>query len=78
MSKKHFESIAATIAEQVRGHRYNVSLLLNATSERLVESRVQHTYAINVLQATSEKLADQFAVINPRFDRQKFLTAAGF
>jgi hypothetical protein len=77
MSKKHFNSIAATIAEEIRGHQYMVNEMRNATSERYVLDREQHAYAINVLHVTAGHLADQFEAFNANFDRQRFLVAAG-
>jgi hypothetical protein len=73
MTQKHFVAIAATIKSEVDGHRYMIVVPAHATYDS-----EQHAYAVTVLQATAERLADQFQVFNSNFNRTRFLTACGF
>lgn len=63
MTKKHFEAIARIIKSQ---------------RDDLVSEQPACGDAYNVLIATAANMADYFASENPRFNREKFLTACGF
>lgn len=67
MSKKHFELVARILREQLSADP-------RADSRELAYANMG---ARAVLIATAEAFADAFAKENPRFDRDRFLTACG-
>lgn len=62
MTKKHYEAIADVVC------RINLEYSGNTTI---------HKYVRTSNRVTARRLADYFATDNPRFDRDKFLTACG-
>tara|TARA_R110000868_G_scaffold102083_1_gene281043 strand:- start:396 stop:590 length:195 start_codon:yes stop_codon:yes gene_type:complete len=64
MTRQHFITIAATFKVNV------------ACARHLAEQ--ERNAALDALSQTATDLAAEFARINPRFDRSRFLLACGF
>lgn len=64
MTKKHFEAIAQTLRDEFEA-------TLPSADPEFIRG------AAYALEETAKSLADYFARENPRFDRDRFLTACG-
>lgn len=70
MTKKHFEAIAALFSEAME----------KAMEDMTDYSHKDTGYIIGRaagIEAMAEEMADYFALINPNFNRDKFLDACG-
>lgn len=70
LSKKHYEQIAYSFKQQI-------DAIAAAKAEFYLVSD-QDIAATRYLRQLAEKLALDFAIDNPRFDRERFLKACGF
>ena len=68
MSKKHFE----LIAEAIRVERPERITLASYPSRS-----VSHRACNRALDNVAENLAEEFAMLNPRFDEERFIEATG-
>lgn len=70
LTKKHYEQIAADFKQQL-------DAIAAAKAEHYLVSD-QDIVAVRYLRQLAEKMALDFALDNPRFDRERFLKACGF
>lgn len=67
LTRKHYEQFAYDIAQQVENVDRNFGV-----------GTPNHDIALAPLRALAQRLCVDFALDNPRFNRQRFLTACGF
>lgn len=71
LSKKHYETFAARIQQQLNGSFLDYDVTT-------VEGRMALIGAQDALKGLAKSLATTFSYDNPRFDRERFLKACGF
>lgn len=76
MSKKDYEAVASVLRVQVDRHSKMAKSYVGDDVEAR-RGRAEHFTAVKAVRQVAVDLASHFAGENERFDRVKFLTAAG-
>ena len=75
MTKQHFNAIANVLREQMGKARYTDQILSPALTGETIDQVGQSSEVFRV-NCIAEHLANEFEVINPRFNRDYFLAVA--